>query len=116
MHMDELIERLEKATGPDRELDAAIALAIGIPATKSYGDEALGNFYRAPAYFKHYTASIDAAFTLVPEGCTAVFHLFNHRDGFWECDLGNTGADFCGQAATPALAICIAALRARGEA
>ena len=34
---EELIARLEAATGPDRELDAAIALDLGLGET-TYGD------------------------------------------------------------------------------
>lgn len=51
----ELIARLEKATGPDREIDNAIADALGfeMPLTGSEG---------WPLY---YTGSIDAARTLV---------------------------------------------------
>jgi hypothetical protein len=55
----ELASRCEKATGPDRELDLAIALAVG--------DETWAEPDRAKLY---YTASLDAAMSLylrVPE-------------------------------------------------
>jgi len=101
--MTGLIERLEAATGPDRELDAAIWRAT-VPEAKHWPDNAAMPF----------TASIDAALTLVPEGwsytvawlhrnsraCVAMFHA----------KLEEQRAE----APTPALAICIAALKARG--
>lgn len=126
--MNELIERLEKATGPDRELDAAAeserrrqqAYACGLnDKTRAYWVpdrlgyvESQGTRYPA----KPFTASIDAALTLVPEGC------------FWRVGHDGEGADpsqfradilhapgsglHKATAPTPALAICIAALRA----
>jgi hypothetical protein len=51
--MNELIERLEKATGPDRDLDYDIANHISLDADTD-----------APPY----TGSIDAALTLLPPG------------------------------------------------
>jgi hypothetical protein len=132
----ELIERLEKARGPDRHLDAAIALHVGAPKAffESVGvsfddgtvdgpdcfDDAIwgggGHSYEA----LRYTASIDAALTLVPAGwgfkadcglgygnSFTVGHvgqnkLYDQPEGF---GAGNT----------PAIALCIAALRAREE-
>lgn len=72
--MDELIKRLEEATGPSRELDAEIAVASG---GYFFGDGEL--CYRDGETIVHpghggidlapkYTSSIDAALTLVPEG------------------------------------------------
>ena len=74
--MDELIARVEAATGPDRELDADIQDIID-PAD---GDRIASGFC-VPSHgitrtrrdwlkhiAKRYTASIDSALTLVPEG------------------------------------------------
>lgn len=119
--MQELIDRLESLTGPNFELERHIAVASG-KALRLSGDGAVewapGNtFGVAPAY----TCSIDAALLLVPE---------NHT---WWVDseevIGDGsvlppsaavmayGADFriCdnSKGATPAIAICIAALKAR---
>jgi hypothetical protein len=59
-------------------------------------------------------ASLDAAMTLVPEGCD---WLINGRYNFaqvWEAkETGRDGSWKCERAATPALALCAAALRAR---
>lgn len=110
-----VIERLEALTEPCREMDAAIALAIGKKATAKYGDHALGNDYTAPAYFLQYTKSIDAAMTLVPEGCE------NNMGLTWTKDIKEKHCVIANlrwlrveaTAHTPAIALCIAALKAR---
>jgi hypothetical protein len=75
----ELADRVEKASGPDRELDAKIALALGLP--QSFFGEHFGTPYvDGPEYHErdkamwsgvgkswsapHYTASLDAVRTL----------------------------------------------------
>ena len=62
----------------------------------------------------HYTTSIDAALTLVPEGWV-VSHAYWGRDKSAFCLTKEVGIYTEGQhaAATPALALCIAALKAR---
>jgi len=117
MSIDELIERLEKATGASRELDGEIACltdnAVQVEVT------GLKDVLFKPAS-QHgtlrtdplpYTSSIDAALTLVPEGCA-----YELRRPLGQC----VGATVYGHnihadadAATPALALCIAALRAQ---
>lgn len=68
----ELIARLEKVTGPDREIDAQIAMLVGaVPegAMRPSAAEDIGTFATSAYGFwtcKDYTASIDAALTLVP--------------------------------------------------
>ena len=101
--MQDLIKRLEAASGPDRELDVSIAKRVGTyrmaPITSN------------DPYFwiLHYTASIDAALGLVPEGLP------------WElnsaavAEIGMaSGKPVIGIARGKnyALALCIAALRA----
>jgi hypothetical protein len=99
--MDEPIAKLEALDGPDRELDAEIAGTD--PTTVHWHDED-----ETPRY----TASIDAAVTLIPEGwyCDydgqlGVIHLY--RKGDMKTHMG--------QADTPAVAICIAALKAKSD-
>jgi hypothetical protein len=105
----ELAERLEAATWPDRALDWEIHCRDGLEGVGAYGPH--------PAY----TASLDAAMTLVPE------------DMAWSVDSGGptypasaeignppTGGEmfnpkFSADGATPALALCAASLRARDE-
>jgi hypothetical protein len=110
--MTDLIERLEKATGPDVDLDEAIACFLAPPHPRH--GKPVGMIY-APKY----TASIDAALTLVP------------KDLAWRVDVmtGLPGAIVCVPNAwvshktapthwagtTPAIALCIAALKARAS-
>lgn len=134
--LTELAKRVEAATGPDADLDRRIMAALGY----SYraGNRSIGLTY-GKAWDSHpyqewvkgdevvpdhcvpdYTASLDAATTLVPGG-------WNWGVGPWEdwkstprrawawCE--ETGEDWSEemnrQAATPALALTAAALRAR---
>lgn len=129
-----LIARVEGAGGADRELDAMVARAIGrVPAHAMFdyalsGDDTLwwnGLGYKLPAY----TASSDAAISLVPEGYWLTFDPhFMDEEGIvrfkgyafrpdwsrWEPSgtnwLNRIESGLC---ATPALALTAAALRAR---
>lgn len=102
--MRELIAKLGVTTEGSRELDKAIWLALG---------ESPHRLMLCPEY----TASIDAALTLVPNGwCWAVLRLPN---GMFSAGMQKppaapllTDDEF----ATPALALCVAALRAREAA
>ena len=100
----DLAERCEKAQGPDRELDREIA-----EATKP-------DFWLVPP---RYTASLDAALSLVPEGWAwAVYGGAREEIVATAYCVPNGGrlpwpdwvTDIC--AATPALALCAATLRA----
>lgn len=107
--MDELIERLEKATGPDRELDATILLAVRpgakLRARVPYEFEFKGGYFNVP----YYTGSIDAALGLVAENCS--WMVSTEEPGPYAA----VGESTCAyMAATPALALCIAALKAGG--
>ena len=115
-----LIADLEAATGPDRGFDARIAEAIGAGLPMVNGrtiSEALAAFPRdgqgiARAFeVAPYTASIDAALTLLPENIEArVARCPKHSSALvWV----NVRRHLWGYAATPALALCIASLRAR---
>ena len=103
--MDDLIRKLEAATGPDRSLDEAIfVIAKYEPSEK------------LPAY----TASIDAALTLVPEGWLR--YVADDENGVhacvWQKRMPWQGGKIqagCLKAATPAIALCIAALKARAQ-
>lgn len=148
-----LIERLERATGPDRELDLTIQVAIypdgdiaklmqfrrGLDgkigmAWDIWGNsgsvvfekrDAHGNCYFNGGYpLPNYTSSIDAAMTLVPDGCSIVLNIFDvatkperihtarvHISSFRV--RGEWSPGVLADSATPAIALCIAALRAR---
>lgn len=122
MQNDELIARLEAATRPDRDLDAAIAPLAGLrlveeghPLGRCCYDQA-GHGVPLPAF----TASIDAALTLVSDG--ARFCLDRYWTGevdhpVWSAHIAIGGTPEnplrvfeVYDRATPALAICIAAL------
>ena len=132
--MNDLIAALEQATGPSRELDDAISTAIGNPPPKTggyYGWEKSGGSYTKPRDSEgrthdtwsapHYTSSLDSALTLVPEGWAwFVQHIgkpFTTGSArLWipaQWTQGIPKEQFVNEAATPALALCIAALRAR---
>jgi hypothetical protein len=122
-----LIERLEDAIEGDAELDEGIAEFLGHEVTEYRGGIVAGWGRRVINYkhgwlkgdkepLPHYTTSIDAALTLVPE------EIINYGIELY-IGAKENGCDFpAGQydnwvqvrgAATPALALCIAALKAR---
>lgn len=129
-----LAERVEAATGPDRELDCAIMQAVNpdfqpIPGGSGFYDPALINALSAQKYITkgtyvtpRYTASIDAAMQLVPEGDDVsgeIFRLETYNKSGVLADHVRASAWVPGAprafAATPALAICAAALRAKAS-
>lgn len=126
--LNAIIEKLERAEGPSRELDSAIHYEVrrepdmegrqivGGSWRPDYGDS-WGIWYEAPPY----TRSIDAALTLVPEG----WQWTVSGRGTLPKTLSNQATLQRGEkpyydseevdvsAATPTLALCIAALKAR---
>lgn len=119
-----LADMIEKLTGPDREVDAEMALALGVVPEGAFRPCAAvdaGTFATGAYGFwscEPYTASVDAAMTLVPTDCV-------WSAGDWRANGGPPSASvwppernrpegYHGivQAATPALALCAAALRA----
>ena len=114
--MNDLIERLEKATGPDRNLDADIASSVGWSPGPGYtrkSDDSwrLGNWINSVQWAPLYTASIDAALTLVPEGHDWIVADVNgHVGGTPYACVGSTKEHF---GETAVLSLCIAALKAR---
>lgn len=102
--MKELIERIEGAEGPSRELDAEIIKLV----SRGVLD---GEYWTLPAY----TASLDAAMTLVPEGWNVGIFLRHAwlRQNAQVWHRGIEASTKHGNAATPALALAAAALKAR---
>lgn len=106
----ELAERCEKAEGPSDTLDVELTLAV------------FPDSYPAPKLMR-YTASLDAALTLVPEGylwTAATYRAEEDAPPYYaDCMSPETfsgaewGEAFTGQANGPALGLCAAALRAR---
>ena len=109
MAMKDLIERLEKATGPDREIDARIAYAVK-PALVRMGSLEEWLQTEAAGRVLNYTWSIDDAIMLVPNG---LHWSLNDRS---EARVGGPAGGYMlkgGEHKTPAVALCIAALKAR---
>jgi hypothetical protein len=123
MTLLELADRCEKATGPDRELDADIASSLGwrfrpsFRATMIVAFDPSGIARPAPRP----TSSLDAAMSLVPEGWRVgeMGETVIECDDPWQVKLlekrfsGERAKCAQGDAATPALALCAAALRSR---
>lgn len=116
----ELAERCEKAEGPNYPLEREIALAIGraIPS----GFQAQYDGLRVP----NYTASIDAAMSLVPEEYGRALSLETKVERDLEDDCCIAELTYRGSkrhidpatrsaSATLALAICATALKARAS-
>jgi len=112
--MQHLIDKLNAAAGPDRALDNEIARAVGaVTLHKVEADEP------AVEISPHYTGSLDAAVTLIPEDTFWMMGYGKDRPDepiggaqvFLPCDdelpIGE------GEGPTVALAVCIAALEAR---
>lgn len=121
----ELAERCEKATGPDREIDGDIAAALSLQpewaTVRSSRQPELfsdtGPGLRARTWVApKFTASLDAALSLAPEGW-AWMHGCAPGEAFFaslavmDDDLRAPEVDVT--AATAPLALCAAALRAR---
>ena len=113
MHSD-LIERLEALSGPDREVDAEIALATGWMQIKTdWFRPKSADIWHHKSELPRYTASIDAAMTLVSEGWYPQIGKLSAES--WQANMGqaNRGNGVNAYAAALAIALCIAALRAR---
>lgn len=124
-----LIERVEAATGSDGKLNAEIACAIHFPALRPARPDDHKKFQNGippgdsdiwcPTGFlqaRDYTGSIDAALTLLPEGIDWLVRTGKRANGdrpyghvYAEPRFGIGEAE----AATPALALLAAILRAR---
>lgn len=116
----ELRDRLAKATGPDRKADALLARLVG--GWVFDGREAIYP-WRAPDAVYHmaapvYTASLDAAVTLVPENISYELAFSAAGEGairrarFWDWRRGPLMIDpdnsWQGVGKTLPLAICVA--------
>ncbi len=117
--MNELISRLRKVDGPDRELDTDMAILFWSGASEVWNGMTLAQARRRfPTDIKgmsslwnypYYTSSIDDALTLRPSG--TFWRLFQQDD----CRASVFGRDgnssFNCKGATPAIALCIASIQ-----
>lgn len=131
--LTEIISKLEKATGPDRELDCRIYGLENnlVPAqTWCVGDSFQFKHPTDPSkavYIRDaaetvpwYTQSIDAAITLAPTHFEWLIREDKeHGEFFANLSSGkqytSTWLAYPTRARHPAIALCIAALRSRGE-
>ena len=130
----DLIKRLEAAEEGSRELDMHIAIAAGfkergVPISEFLDSNRAVTSGELTAYqvvghwgFPHYTTSIDAALTLVPEGWHVASLHEGTYGGAWFAAIVPNGwltsvrAVQCRTSpSAPALALCIAALKATDE-
>lgn len=116
--MNDFIERLGKAAGPDRELDALIHFAVTpelhLDAVCRKDGWIVGGNHWQPTKAPEYTRSIDAALTLVPEGRWWVLNSgVQTGTAHAKVSAGKTWETHEGDGFTPAIALYIAALRAR---
>lgn len=128
--MQDLIERLEKATGPARLTDAEIAATIQVvpefdrshyvaDATFEFEPQDDGSvriFVNGRIYHRRtvpaYTASIDAALTLVPPGFPHAMRAIN-VEGEMEFAACIDYGPWRESRVNLAVALCVAALKAR---
>lgn len=111
--MESVIAKLGIATGPSREIDHEIAQIIGLVTPQN----------TVTVWPPEFSASIDAALTLVPSDMTQWVAsnraLFPHAGRGYihngELHMSGNYQGFEAIAATPAIALCIVALRARAQ-
>lgn len=131
--MRELIERLEKATGPDRRLDVLIEISCPMGSSYSYGHRASSVGGKVVAYYKsgshgtygapRYTASIDAAVALAervlrpahPQMTVSFRGVLSTSRDYWFAEITWPSHERQGRHVSPAIALCIAILRAAEE-
>jgi hypothetical protein len=126
-----LAERCEAATGPDREINRMIFATV---KPDEFADPKEAAQYASPDYrgnnadwyylstlgLPRYTTSLDAAMSLVPEGWRPIINMAS-EEGAALADLWALPESSPkptrkhAKAATPALALCAAALRSRAH-
>lgn len=109
-----LAVRCEQATGPDRALDELVSAATQDAVREIQSDgrtayHSLDGGRWVSVQVRDYTASVDAALSLVPEELT---FLLQHRFQSWHCEVGYGNA---GNALLAPLAIAAASLRAKAQ-
>lgn len=123
----ELADKVEKLTEGDRTVDGLIYIATQIPADRAGRidqDRGVVGWWPKDAPYvsaidvPRYTASLDAAMTLVPEGCLWTMDSFSAHGwsaGIWKSSNASwlVRAGRPRQRKKPALALTAAALRAR---
>jgi len=114
-----LIHDLEAATKGNWELNARIGRIVGTWHHKKdihtyRGNDGYGRTYHDEPL--SYTISLDAALKLVPEGWNITIEIASFQNAAWLHKDGETVRSDYGTKRAPALALCIAALKARNKA
>jgi len=125
--LEELAVRCEAAMEPDRDLETEIAVAVHggeivwkqanytmemYPARKYASADHAGGFGNAPV--DTCTTSLDAAMSLIPDHWHTRLATEDRHSHSWRWELrGGYGINIGARAATPALALTAASLRAR---
>ena len=102
-----LIARLEAAEGPitdymERRDIAEMASAAGLTT------------FEVADLLKALRGSLDSALSLVPEGCAVDFKRFQNTGDGWAC-VWTARGNRSGNGKTVAIALCLAALKARAQ-
>jgi hypothetical protein len=111
--IQDIIARLERASGPDHEIDREIAEYLRTYSPPDRGSQ--------EGDWPNYTHSIDAALTLAPKGFqayvdTGVGAFSGDAHACVWTDYPHRISGGARQCFNPAIALCIAALRARDAA
>jgi hypothetical protein len=111
MSLSGLIDRMQKAEAPDRDLDAEVyRVCVG----EVWSGPLSGHWTSdGKAPIPHYTASIDDALTLVPDEHDWIIASVNGQVG--GTPYACVGSEQAHYGATPALSLCLAALKARAN-
>ena len=133
MTLSPLLRKLSEATGPDRELDALVWCAVYHPESVPFYDGAMLRFSadgKPPFDFVHddkiksYTSSVDVVLYLVTAklpgawiditGPRKFLIIPTPVPNYWRAIIEASGGpdETIGWGATPALALCIALLKA----
>jgi len=119
--LSRLVERVWKAGGPDRELDAAIGVTIGgltideHDPIRRWRDER-GNTVALLGALPEYTSSFDAALALVEKVLPRHRVIITKQpDGTGAVTILSYEQSWAGYGATPPLAILLALLSAKGS-
>jgi hypothetical protein len=119
--MRDLIERLEKAEGPDRALGDEVLFACGWGCEEAGFGPDTYLVWSTPDESDTFrdgdqpnpTSSIDAALTLVPEGHDWLVSMGVGEPALAAVALATSVRNSEAEAPSPAIALCIAALKAR---
>lgn len=129
--MNDLIERLEKAAGPDREIDRDIGRALEPLPTEPFNGPSAWDLHKGMYWIigkmdtkdgpqeskwgsraASYTSSIDAALSLVRPAHEFEIGSAHLAECYWASVI-SAGGKWDGKSKTLPIALCIAALKSR---